>query len=365
MNLASPSTPAKVSGSSKKQSIHSGGIRHRASGYVGWIEANINLHSIMAHHLAMALLLVLEYMNDGNEKKSAEDFESIYLNAAGDDVAERLSLVSGGLANLAYISDLNVVQVLRDALEGFQETKDKLKVVIEKWLCDDGSETDLTAAIAKVLEDCDMSNEMHSLSESRVEGGRLDNLLVRKVDCAPVAVFEFGLKTVEYWEKYNQGVLYMEALECVDGITGISPKKRKHGTDHKVRPSRFEDKPALLIAATYDEKSKDCQISVFLCWRKGEKPSLDQAVSKILLWRKRTPGCNAGQLAQQLANIVVASRCLCSWHSVTCNSRHFEVLSPVCCRVKHGNVRLSCSIGHLRVRFVARPLTCTFSLNTG
>jgi hypothetical protein len=204
----------------------------------------------------------------------------------------------------------------------------------------------LTTAIAKVLEDCDMSNEMHSLSESRVEGGRLDNLLVRKVDCAPVAVFEFGLKTVEYWEKYNQGVLCMEALECVDGITGISPKKRKHGTDHKVRPSCFEDKPALLIAATYDEKSKECQISVFLCWRKGNKPSL-------------------GQLAQQLANIVVASRCLCSWHSVTCNSRHFEVLSPVCCRVKHSNVRLSCSIGHLRVRFVARPLTCTFSLNTG
>jgi hypothetical protein len=331
MNQASPcspGTPAKVSNSSTSNSlsenlsIYCGGINFIASGRIGWDKVNADLCSVVARHEALPLLLQLEYMNDGNGNKSAEEFAS-----------KRLE----GLASFSYMDNLNIVDVFGKALQGLQDTTDELETAVKNWK---GNEKALTRALAEAMQKCEMNREMHSLYESHVDGvgcGYMDNLLASRDDCMPVALFEFGLSGREHWQKINQGDLYLNGLESASK-SAASPKKRKQSTDNKVRPSCFGDKPVLLTTVNYEKELKDCKISVFFCWCKGEKSHLEESVSKILLWRKHTPSCSARALAEQLANIVVVARCLRSWHTVECDSHLFEVLSPVCCKVKHKHV---------------------------
>eukprot|EP00980_Cylindrotheca_fusiformis_P020222 scaffold7312_cov97-Cylindrotheca_fusiformis.AAC.1 len=207
---------------------------------------------------------------------------------------------------------------------------------IRAW--NDGVEAKLTEALAdKISEKFEVFN-FKALKEVRVQGGkelesngRIDIILTQantqktKDKSTPLAVIEFGLSNKNWWQKFDQGIKYVDRMRVQSNQL----------------PCLQFDKPLLLAAMTYN--AIDCQqddksifrVGVFLCSRKNTTAHELDEYRMSLLWH--TKSISVEDASNVFGRFLRVTADFQQWRDDGQSVAGYEYFSSNCCRVGQEN----------------------------
>lgn len=197
------------------------------------------------------------------------------------------------------------------------------------WKKPNRTERDLTKALAE-----DITNNTDipfsalgevKLLETNKQRGHVDILfttakeLDKNAQSTPLMVIEVGLKGLDWWKKFDQGVKYLDRMR-----RGTQP----------VKCARFQ-KPLLLAVMTIDnERAKKSQsfvvrLGVFLCFRKNPDDDKDN-FRMSLLWHSKTISLEDG--SAMFGRLLWVLSVFSSWRDEE-DELDYEYFSSNSCRV--------------------------------
>lgn len=205
-----------------------------------------------------------------------------------------------------------------------------LQTAVNNW-SEDGvkKEPQLTKIVSRIINNTDFSFnalEEVDLVEPKKPKGRIDILFTAaetkkdNIESTPLMVVEVGLKGLDWWKKFDQGVKYLERMR-----TGTQP----------VTCVRFQ-KPLLLAIMTIDDEREMqsgyfvVKLGVFLCVRKNADYEKDE-FRMSLLWHSKTSSLKDG--SAMFGQLLRGASDFSSWREEPDESSGYEYFSSNCCKV--------------------------------
>jgi hypothetical protein len=317
-----------------------------------------HLRSVLGNAFGLPLLLLLDFLDN------LGPVTTIRRRSIDAAMEEYLSLTFASRKDLAFLDTIfpNFSRESASSAIDRESLSRDLGITIRNWfgLTVGRNETRLTKDLCEAIDNNSLllrraarsfalqkpnkpNEEFHLRSTGEVniqnenERGRYDVLVTDNVSGDPLILFEFGLDMEIWWQKLDQGRIFVDIL-CSHASTTVV----KSGVTLK----QFDKKPMMLSIVTLDKQSGVFKIALFLCWRKVSRkipaPADDDIIPKFyvaLLWRKQSDDANTIHQKQEalvnaLANTLVTALWLQSKWTVDVDPNAYSVLGPNCCKIK-------------------------------